>query len=289
VFRVAPNGVLTTLVSFNNTNGATPRDGLILGDDGDFYGTAASGGAGNLGTVFRMTPAGDLTTLVSFSNTNGANPLGGLVFGKDGFLYGTTGFGGTNLGFGTVFKMTTKGDLTTLFNFRGTDGEEPSFRLIFGNDGRLYGTASFGGSNANDPFGPGPGSVFGITTNGMFTTLFQFQATNGSNPAASLVLGPDGNLYGTTAQGGPGGGGTIFRVFLAAQFTGITNLPDGRLALTATAPPGAPFRLWTSKHPEEPPQSWTVLTNGTFGIDGTLSYTDSSPAAAQGYYRLSVP
>jgi uncharacterized repeat protein (TIGR03803 family) len=289
VFRITTNGVLTTLVSFNNTNGATPRDGVIRGDDGNFYGTTASGGPGTLGIVFRMTPAGALTTLFSFSNTNGANPLGGLILGKDGLFYGTTGFGGTNLGFGTVYKMTTNGDLTMLFNFHGTDGEEPSFGLVLGNDGKLYGTASFGGSTANDPLGIGAGSVFSITTNGVFETLFLFQGTNGSNPAAALVLGPDGNLYGTTAQGGPGGGGTIFRVVLAPQFAGITRLPDRRLVLSAKASPGAPFRLWTAADLAAPVQSWTVLTNGTFGADGTLSYTDGPPVAVQAYYRLSVP
>ena len=289
VFRLTTNGVLTTLTSFSGPNGATPRDGLVMGDDGNFYGTTASGGANNLGTVFRLTPAGALTTLLSFNNTNGANPIGGLIFGKDGFLYGTTGFGGTNFGFGTIFKLTTNGDLTTLFNFHGTDGEEPSFRLIFGNDGRLYGTTSFAGDLANSPSGIGSGSVFGITTNGTFTTLFLFHGTNGSNPAASLTLGPDGNLYGTTAQGGPGGGGTIFRVVLTPQFAGIAKLPDRRLLLTATGPSGTPFRLWTSTNVATPVQSWTVLTNGAFGVDGTYFYTDGPPAAVQGFYRLSVP
>ena len=289
VFRVTPNGVLTTLISFSGPNGATPRDGLVMGDDGNFYGTTASGGANNLGTVFRLTPAGALTTLLAFNNTNGANPIGGLIFGKDGFLYGTTGFGGTNLSFGTIFKLTTNGDLTTLFNFHGTDGEEPSFRLIFGNDGKLYGTASFAGDLDNSPSGIGSGSVFRITTNGMFTTLFLFHGTNGSNPAAPLALGPDGNLYGTTAQGGPGGGGTIFRVILTPQFASIAKLPNRRLVLTATAPSGTPFRLWTSTNIANPIQSWTVLTNGAFGMDGTYSYTDNPPAAVQGFYRLSVP
>jgi uncharacterized repeat protein (TIGR03803 family) len=289
VFRLTTNGVLTTLVSFNNINGATPRDGLILGDDGNFYGTTAVGGANNAGTVFRMTPAGALTTLFSFSNSNGANPLGGLILGKDGFLYGTTGFGGTNLGFGTVFKITTNGDLTTLFSFHGTDGEEPSFRLIFGNDGKLYGTASFGGSSGSGPSAAGAGSVFSITTNGTFATLVLFQGTNGSNPEASLVVGPEGNLYGTTSQGGPGGGGTIFRIVLSSQFKGIASLSDHRLVLAAAAPPGAPFRLWTSPDLSAPVQSWTLVTNGAFGADGMLSYTGSPPVAVQGYFRLSVP
>lgn len=289
VFRVSTNAVLTILTSFNGTNGSTPRDGLVMGDDGNFYGTTAGGGANNMGTVFRMTPAGALTTLLSFNNTNGANPIGGLIFGKDGFLYGTTGFGGTNLSFGTVFKLTTNGNLTTLYNFQGTDGEEPSFRLIFGNDGRLYGTASFAGDPTNSPSGIGSGSVFGITTNGTYTTLFLFHGTNGSFPASSLMLGPDGNLYGTTSQGGAGGGGTIFRVALTPQFAGIGRLPDNRLVLTATGPSGTPFRLWTSANIATPVPSWTVLTNGAFGVDETYFYTSGPPAAAQGFYRLSVP
>jgi uncharacterized repeat protein (TIGR03803 family) len=290
VFRVATNGVLTVLTNFSGPNGSTPRDGLIMGNDGNFYGTTAGGGANNQGIVFRMTPAGALTTLFSFNMTNGVNPTGGLIFGKDGFLYGTTAFGGTNgFGFGDIFKLTTNGNLTTLYNFQGTNGQDPSFRLIFGNDGRLYGTTSFGGDPANSNSGIGSGSVFGITTNGTFTTLFLFHGTNGSNPAASLTLGPDGNLYGTTAQGGPGGGGTIFRVVLTPRFAGIARLPDSRLVLAATGPSGTPFRLWTSTNVATPVQSWIVLTNDAFRVDGTYSYTDGPPAAVQGFYRLSVP
>lgn len=289
VFRLTTNGVLTTLVSFTNTNGFAPNDGLVLGPDGNFYGTTASGGVGNLGTVIRITPAGLLTTLFSFNNTNGANPIGGVVFGPDGLLYGTTGFGGTNFGFGTIFKITTNGNLTTLYTFQGTNGEEPSFRMIFGNDGKLYGTTSFGGDLANSPSSVGSGSVFSITTNGVFTTLFLFHGTNGSNPAASLTMGSDGNLYGTTGQGGLGGGGTIFRVVLTPQFAGIAQLPDRRLMVTATGPSGTSFRLWTSTNLATPVQSWTVLTNGALDTNGAFSYTDSPPTAVRGFYRLSTP
>ena len=288
-FRLATNGFFTTLAGFNTTNGSAPNDGLALGDDGNFYGTTAGGGASNQGTVFRMTPAGGLTTLVSFNSTNGSAPVGGLVSGPDGLLYGTTAFGGTNLGFGTIFKITTNGALTTLFNFSGTNGEDPSSRLIFGPDGKLYGTASFGGSLANSPFGTGSGSVFSITTNGDFNTLVLFQATNGANPSASLAFGPDGNLYGTTSQHGPGGGGTIFRILLAPQFSGIAQLLDHRLVLSANGPAATSVRLWTSIDPAAPIQSWIEVTNSAFDADGRFSYTNTSPTDAQRYYRLSVP
>jgi uncharacterized repeat protein (TIGR01451 family) len=226
IFRITTNGVLTTLVSFADTNGALPEDGLTLGNDGNFYGTTANGGSKDLGTVFKMTPDGVLTTIFSFDDTNEVAPLGGLVQGRDGDFYGTTGFGGTNLGRGTIFKITTNGVLETLFTFHFTDGGKPSGKLIFGNDGNLYGTTGFGGSTTNDPAGSGLGTVFQITTNGAFISLVQFQGTNGSNPHAPLVLGNDGNLYGTTALGGPGGGGTIFRVVLMVNPAQEVTIPD---------------------------------------------------------------
>ena len=77
--------------------------------------------------------------------------------------------------------------------------------------------------------------------------------------------------------------------FSLPQFASISKLPDRRLLLTATASSGTPFRLWTSTNIATPMQSWTVLTNGAFGVDGTYSYTDGPPAAVQGFYRLSVP
>jgi len=290
VFRIATNGVFTTLVSFNNTNGAFPVDGLMLGQDGNFYGTTANGGSHVAGTVFRMTPAGALTTLFSFNNTNGANPFGGLVEGSDGLFYGATAFGGTNLSFGTIFKITTNGVLTTLFNFHFTDGEEPSSKMIRAPDGSLYGTTALGGSLLNDPSSSGLGTVFRLTTNDLFTPLLQFQGTNGSNPGASLALGPDGNLYGSTANGGPGGGGTLFRIVLTPLLTGITKGVNGNMVVTGSGPPGSPYRLLSSANVSAPIATWTSLTSGDLGADGTFSFTDNGAAAVNArFYRLSTP
>jgi uncharacterized repeat protein (TIGR03803 family) len=286
VFRVTTNGSLTTLVSFNHSIGASPEDGLTAGIDGDFYGTTADGGSLGLGTVFRMTPGGGV---ISSSLTNGANPLGGLVQGNDGTLYGTTGFGG-NSGFGTIFKVTTTGVITDLFDFHFTDGAQPASKLIFGPDGSLYGTTGFGGSTGDNLDSTGLGTVFRITTNGVFTPLVLFQGTNGSNPSAPLVLGNDGNLYGTTANGGPGGGGTIFRIVLTSQFTGIAKGPGGSVVLTGTGPSGEAYRLLASTNVSLPIASWTSLTTNAFDTNGQFSFTDAGAATVNvRFYRISVP
>jgi uncharacterized repeat protein (TIGR03803 family) len=280
VFRVTADGVPTTVVSFNDTNGASPEDGLTAGTDGSFYGTTANGGSSDKGTVFRVTPDGLLTTLFSFSNTNGAVPLGGVVQGKDGNLYGTTGFGGTNSGFGTIFKLATNGTLTTLFDFKLLDGEIPSAKLVFGNDGNLYGTTSIGGSTGDNPGGSGLGTVFRITTNGIFTRLILFQGTNGANPQAPLALGKDGNLYGTTAQGGTSGGGTIFRVLSTVTLT--TNSPPV-VAITSPSDGTTIVGPATSTILATPSDTDGNVTNVQFFDGGTsLGNVTSSP------YSLSV-
>lgn len=106
VFKVTTNGALTTLISFDNTDGANPSAALVQGNDGNFYGTTEEGGMNNDGTVFKITSNGTLTTLLSFNDSNGAYPEAALVQGSDGNFYGTTPNGGANND-GTVFQMTT--------------------------------------------------------------------------------------------------------------------------------------------------------------------------------------
>jgi uncharacterized repeat protein (TIGR03803 family) len=210
IFQVTTNGVLTTLVSFSFTNGELPYAALTLGADGNFYGTTEEGGSGAAGgTVFKVTTNGVLTTLVTFSGTNGELPHAGLTLGNDGNFYGTTYEGIGSSYYGTLFKVTTNGILTTLVYFNFSPGALPLAGLTLGPDGNFYGTTEEG---VNEYGGSSYGTVFMVTTNGTFTNLVSFRFGNGSDPKAALTLGLDGNFYGTTYYGGSGSAGTVFKV-----------------------------------------------------------------------------
>ncbi|MEI9864674.1 MAG: choice-of-anchor tandem repeat GloVer-containing protein [Limisphaerales bacterium] len=276
----AQGAYLTTLYSFDGTNGANPRAGLIQGTNGNFYGLAYVGGTNNLGTIFEMTPAGILTNRWNFNRTDGALPASPFILGQDGNFYGEA-LGGT-LGFGTVFKltqdgtfsnlvsfvppagvstsgpllqgqdgnfygvteqavtlgnsgtiyrMTPDGTVTNLYTFSGPDGFRPRGGLVQGTNGILYGTTSQGGTNG------GYGTIFKISTNGTFQSMWSFNQTNGSNPGtAPLVFGPDGNLYGTTITGGTNENyGTIFRITPSGTFTSLVSLDGNTMGASVNA------------------------------------------------------
>ena len=237
VFRMTGDGTLTSLVSFNGTNGASPVAALVEGSDGNFYGTTYGGGTSYIsptnqfgyGTIFKMTFNGRLTPLYSFTGfDDGAYP-NGLIQGTDGNFYGTTREGGANNA-GTVFKMTANGSLTTLYSFTGeNDGYAPVGGLVQASDGNFYGTTYGGGTN--DVLNDGDGTVFRITTNGTLTTLVSFNGVNGAGPITALVQGSDGILYGTTSYGGmsydgsqDSGYGTIYIITTNGAFTTLDSL-----------------------------------------------------------------
>ncbi len=275
IYKITQSGSLTTLVSFTGTTGAflgsAPHGSLLLGSDGNFYGTTATGGISNIGTIFQLTPAGAFTTLFQFPNVasgqlpyaglvqdaggnfygstqyggahnygtmfklsssdgvwtlttlvsfdgvnNGRQPFGGLVQGSDGNFYGTTVYGLIGNTFGTVFKMTPAGALTTLFTFDGTNGEYPHGGLVQGSDGNFYGTTGVTSTTAN-------GTVFVMTPSGGLTTLVAFTGPNGSAPRANLVQGSDGNFYGATGQGGSNNLGTLFAMTPGGALTTLVT------------------------------------------------------------------
>ena len=226
VFRITPAGLETVLYSFGGTpgDGAIPRAGLILGSDGNFYGTTQIGGVNAYGTVFRITPAGVETVLYSFGGPpgDGSAPFAALIQGSDGNFYGTTNGGGANF-YGTVFMITPAGLETVLYSFGGApDGGNPFAALVQGSDGNFYGATQFDGAN-ND------GTVFRITPAGVETVLYSFGASpsDGTRPQPTLIQGSDGNFWGTTTNGGANADGTVFRITPAGVETVLYSFAGG--------------------------------------------------------------
>ena len=229
VFKITPSGTLTVLYMFGAAADYLPG-GLVQASDGNFYGTTLEGGTNGHGTVFRITPSGTLTTIYNFcaqSNCTDGSAALGLIQGTDGNLYGATGTGGTAGGYGTIFKMTTTGALTTLHSFDSNDGAGPT-GLVQASDGNFYGTTNSGGfSNSNCGGGNVPGTcgtVFKMTPTGAFTTVHLFNYTDGSDPGAAPIQASDGDFYGTTSGGGTTGSGTIFKITSTGTLTTLHNL-----------------------------------------------------------------
>ncbi len=225
VFKMTTAGNITILYSFNsltdsngnNLDGIEPIAGLTLGRDGNFYGTTGTGGSNGCGTVFKISPEGAFASLYSFGavvDTNGAaldgcEPAARLLEVSEGEFYGTTQYGG--VGNGTIFKITSSGDLTRVY--AGTNG--PPSALAQGLDGCFYGTTTYGGSNF-------AGSIFKMTPLGEYTTIYSLRyAVDGAFPLCGLLRARDGNFYGGTSKGGPGANGTIFRVTANGKFSKV--------------------------------------------------------------------
>jgi uncharacterized repeat protein (TIGR03803 family) len=281
VFKIITNGTLASLYLFTGGNdGKWPLAGLVQGSDGNFYGTTTSGGTSQSGTVFKISPEGSFSSLCSFTGGNdGANPQACLVQGSDGNFYGTTQFGGTNQS-GTVFKISPEGSFTSLYSFTGgNDGEYPYGGLVQGRDGNFYGTTLFGGVNG------GHGTVFKISANGSFSSLYSFTGGNdGANPQAGLVEGRDSNFYGTTVNGGVGGVGTVFQLTIVpAPVFQTIELAQGTLNLTWSTVVGASYQLQYNSGLNS--ANWTgmgsPLTATGLTLNSTTYVTNSSP----GFYR----
>jgi uncharacterized repeat protein (TIGR03803 family) len=236
IFKITPEGQLTSLHSFTGADGQNPGTTLVLATNGNFYGTTSNGGGSDAcngpgcGTIFEITPAGEFTVLHIFNFADGFIPSG-LAQASNGNFYGTAAKGGvvndlclTGPGCGTVFEMTPAGSLTTLYTFDGDDGWSPQGGVVQGTDGNFYGTTAWGGASNS-------GTVFEITPGGQLTTLHSFELTDGGFPTGPLIQATDGKLYGTTTGGGPtavpdtmnGGNGTIFEITLEGALTALYN------------------------------------------------------------------
>jgi uncharacterized repeat protein (TIGR03803 family) len=330
IFQATPGGGLTTLYNFCSlavcTDGSHPWAGMVLGSDGNFYGTTSAGGGGyGIGTVFQLLPGQGPVIVANISNDATVSP--GLVEGSDGNIYGASNFNG-------AFQLTPSGALTTIYgfqdgssptgsmvqgtdgNFYGTtantisssvfrlspepgagcpsgsntgngwcetvlhsfcsspncaDGQNPEGGVAEGSDGNFYGTTSGGGANnfCRKATGvPGCGTVFRITPNGVLTTLYNFcslpRCSDGAVPFGGLVLGSDGNFYGTTTNGGKGAHGDCSNLHCGTLFQ-LT--PGGSLTTLHS------FCSWVDCSDGGAPYASLIEAGGTFYGTTSMGFT----------------
>jgi uncharacterized repeat protein (TIGR03803 family) len=228
IFRTAPDGTETTLLSFTELdNGNAGLTGLIRDGKGNLYGADDQ-------SIFRLAPDGTETILYTFSGSDGENPNGDLLRDKSGDLYGTTHNGGTD-GKGVVFEIAAGGKESTLYNFQGgNDGYAPDSGPTVDAAGNFYGTTYTAGS-------ADCGIVYKLAPDGTETVFHAFAggSSDGCNPQfGRLAIDDSGDLYGMTNLGpgtacGGHGCGIVFKIApdgnekIRHAFTGTDGYWDG--------------------------------------------------------------
>ena len=222
VFKLAPDGTETILHTFSAADGIQPDGAVIVMSNGDMYGSTGSGGADDNGTLFKLTAKGKYKVLHDFTTTDGSGARGALYRDKQGNLYGTALFSGAGSS-GTVFKYGSDGTFTVLHAFAadGSDGQYPEHGVVADKAGNLYGVTAFGGAS-------GEGTLFKIDTGGNFTTLHSFTGgADGGFLYGGLDIDKDGNLYGSTVDGGASSAGTVFEFTATGTLTTLYNFAGG--------------------------------------------------------------
>jgi uncharacterized repeat protein (TIGR03803 family) len=174
------------------------------------------------------------TVLHNFSGSDGSSPEAALIRDSAGNLYGTTNGGGNQNcsdGCGTVFKLDTSNQLTTLYSFQGTfDGYEPYESLLRDSAGNLYGATTYAGTGSCAQT-QACGTFYKLAANGKLSVIQDFNGPNGSTPPPGRpVSDGHGNAYGTTAYGGPSDQGMVYELSSTGRETVLYtfgNAPDG--------------------------------------------------------------
>jgi uncharacterized repeat protein (TIGR03803 family) len=221
----------TVLYNFgtNSSDPMNPQSGVIVqGRYGRLNSTTAIGGTG-WGTVFNISTAGALNVLYDFPGTDGIFPYSGVTLATDGDLYGTTE-AANPASAGTIFKIPASvGTPTLLYTFTGgSDGGGPEVPPIQATDANFYGTTTLGGHQGPKCVGTqGCGTVYKLTPSGEFTTLHQFEYSDGENPIGPLVQGTDGSFYGMTFNGGSSRYGVVFKMAPGGKVTVLHSFTNG--------------------------------------------------------------
>jgi uncharacterized repeat protein (TIGR03803 family) len=236
--------VLHNFCSLTNCADGAQPGGVILDSEGNLYGGTLAGGANGKGVAYKVAPSGQETVLYNFCSL--ANCVDGWAAGvsvldSEGNLYGTAGFGGAN-NVGAVYKLTASGKETVLHSFCSlkncADGSAPSGGVIIDSEGNLYGTTLYGGASSNGSgVTSGAGVLYKLAPSGQETVLYNFcslaNCADGALPSGRLLMDSEGNLYGTTVNGGiSSDAGVVYRVNTSGSETvlcsfGSASCPDG--------------------------------------------------------------
>jgi len=208
VFELSPNGdgswTESVLYSFQDgSDGAGYPQGLTINSSGSLYGVTGDNGS----AIYQLSPpqqgGGDWTETTLYDREWGQFMAPDPVLDKESNLYDTCT--GLDCGVGDVIELKHSGNTWRaefLYGFEGGgNGGHPQAGIIFDKRGQMYGTAYGGGNNW--------GVVFKLRGSGSKwreSLLYIFCSRNGcadgASPAAPVVFDRDGNLYGTTEQGG---------------------------------------------------------------------------------------
>ncbi len=199
-FKISPAGVFHVIAKIPGTSNGP----LVRAANGSFYGVTEFGGTHSAGTIYRITGS-TVTTIHSFAGPDGSYPVGGLVEASDGNLYGTTTAGGSSTG-GLIYRITPSGAFSVVYDFDSVHtsaGYESYAGLVAGEDGNLYGVTIWGGLN-------GYGVIFEMTTGGVYSVLYSFDAPHGDGAYATPMQHTNGKIYGMTTRGGLDGKGVVY-------------------------------------------------------------------------------
>jgi uncharacterized repeat protein (TIGR03803 family) len=277
VFKLASNGLLTTLFQFQGTTPEESNPTILIGAaDGNLYGATAPKAVGDLnGMIFRLTPSGTFTPLFRFQDGKGTHATS-LMQAADGNFYGTAA-GDSSGGFfnhppgmhnaGIFFRLTPAGVFTTLYNFTGgTDGSLPN-AVTQGTDGNFYGSTLCGPESPPNVFS-GFGKVFKITPAGTLTTLYAFTGGNDGGNPSKVIQGGDGNLYGIAGYPTIG---TVFKVTPAGVRSTLFRFEANNGSEPSQLIPSADGNVYGTTQDGGIPQAGSI-----FGINPTGQVTTYS-------------